>query len=130
MKKIFMKNIVILLIFLFFMLIVNTHIVLAEDIDSIISGGKSFITDAEGAAEKIDSEKMKNTSNIIYNVLLTIAIGVAVIYASILGVKFMMGSTEDKAQLKESLIPFLIGCIIIFSSFAIWKAFVEFLKTI
>lgn len=129
MKKFFMKNIVILLIFIFFIL-VNTNVVLAEDIDSIISGGKSFISDAEGAATKIDSGKMKTTSDIIYNVLLTIAIGIAVIYASILGVKFMMGSTEDKAQLKESLIPFLVGCIIIFSSFAIWKAFVEFLKTI
>lgn len=130
MKRFFIKIIIILLVVTFFMPIVKVNIVLAENesIDTIISGSKSFISEAENG--KIDSEKMKTTSNIIYNVLLTIAIGVAVIYASVLGIKFMMGSTEDKAELKESLIPFIVGCIVVFSSFAIWKALVGLLKTI
>lgn len=127
MKKFFIKSMIILLIFLIFF-ITNTHVVLAEDIDNIISGSKSFINIAETG--KIETSKMKDTSNIIYNILLSVSIGIAVIYGSILGVKFMMGSIEEKAELKESLIPFFVGCIVIFSSFAIWKALVGFFKTL
>ena len=33
----------------------------------------------------------------------------------------MLGSIEEKAQVKEALIPFIIGCIVVFGAFGIWK---------
>ena len=127
MKKIYIKRIVIILIVLF-IIGLNVEGFAADDIDGVISGGKSFVSEAN--SDKIDTTKMQNTSNMIYNTLLTIAIAVAVIYASVLGTKFMMASAEGKAELKESLMPFVIGCIVVFSAFAIWKAMVLFLKTL
>ena len=36
----------------------------------------------------------------------------------------MLGSMEEKAQIKEALIPFVIGCIVAFGAFGIWKIFI------
>ena len=57
--------------------------------------------------------------------ILVIGICVAVITISILGIKFMLGSIEEKAQVKEALIPFVIGCVVVFGAFGIWKIVTE-----
>ncbi len=33
-----------------------------------------------------------------------------------------MGSVEAKAQIKEKLIPYVVGCAIMFGAFGIWKS--------
>ena len=39
----------------------------------------------------------------------------------------MLSTAEDKAKVKESLIPYIVGCVIIFSAFIIWKAIIDLL---
>lgn len=68
---------------------------------------------------------MKEFSNTLSNLFIGIGTAVAVIYATILGIKFMSGSMEEKADIKESMIPFIIGCIVLFSAFGIWKIFIN-----
>ena len=60
----------------------------------------------------------------VYNVLLSLGIGIAVIIATVLGVQYILAGAEGKAEIKKSMIPFLIGCVVVFSAFAIWKAVV------
>ena len=36
----------------------------------------------------------------------------------------MMGSVEEKAEVKETLVPFIVGCVVVFAAFAIWKIFI------
>lgn len=67
-----------------------------------------------------DSELYTIISN-IYNILLPLGIAVTVIIGGVLGIKFMMASAEDKAKVKESLVPYVIGCIAIYGAFGIWK---------
>ena len=38
-----------------------------------------------------------------------------------MGIKFMIGSVEEKAEIKAALVPFVIGCIVVFGAFGIWK---------
>lgn len=40
---------------------------------------------------------------------------IAIVGIMILGIKFMVGSVEEKAEYKKSMIPYLIGCIFIFA---------------
>lgn len=40
---------------------------------------------------------------------------IAIIGIMILGIKYMMGSVEQKADYKKTMIPYLIGCILIFT---------------
>lgn len=69
----------------------------------------------------VDTKNLKSFSNTFSNILIGIGTAIAVIYSVILGIKFMLGSMEEKAEIKESLVPFIIGCIVLFSAFAIWK---------
>ena len=121
-KKIF----IIFVIILINILICKFNVVKADiGLTSVITGGDDFINAGKGDnTTSIDYGKLQNTSNEIYNILLTCAVIVAVIISAILGIKFMLGSMEEKAQIKEALIPFVIGCIVAFGAFGIWKIFI------
>lgn len=92
----------------------------------IIEEGKNFI----GTGENVDSNiinsgtmqtELQNTSSYIYNLLLTAGIIISVIVATILGIQFMIGGAEGQAKVKEMLVPFVVGCIIVFGAFGFWK---------
>lgn len=43
----------------------------------------------------------------------------AVIVLVVLGIKYMMGSTEEKAEYKKTLIPYIVGAVLIFAASSI-----------
>lgn len=55
----------------------------------------------------------------IVRVLGTIGIVVSVVVLIILGIKYMMGSAEEKAEYKKTLIPYVIGAALIFGASSI-----------
>lgn len=79
---------------------------------------------------KIDSGKISDFSQIIYNIFLMVGIAVATIAGAVLGIQFMISSAEGKADVKKLLIAYVAGCIAVFGSFAIWKMVVEILQKI
>lgn len=95
----------------------------ASSISDIFTGGDDFIK--SGSGNGVNKTDLKATSDLIYKILMVLGISIAVIMSGILGIRFMMGSTEDKAQVKEQLIPFIIGCIVIFGAFSIWSVVVN-----
>lgn len=40
---------------------------------------------------------------------------IAIVGIMIMGIKYMIGSVEQKAEYKKTLIPYIIGCIFIFT---------------
>ena len=77
----------------------------------------------------VDTEKLRETSSVIYRLLFTIGVIIAVAIGGYLGIKFIVASVEEKAQVKEMLIPYVIGCIVIFGAFTIWRLVVVSLNT-
>lgn len=53
--------------------------------------------------------------NIIVGVVKAIGTALALLMLTIMGVKYIMGSVEEKATYKQTMIPYLIGAILIFS---------------
>jgi hypothetical protein len=90
-------------------------------LSDVISGGDSFISSGKEGSAKIDKSQLQGASTSIYNILLICGMIIAVLIASILGIKFMIGSVEEKAEIKAALVPFIIGCIVVFGAFGIWK---------
>ena len=90
-------------------------------LSDVISGGDSFIQAGKNGSAKIDKGSLQNASSSIYNILLICGMIVAVLIGAILGIKFMIGSVEEKAEIKAALVPFVIGCIVVFGAFGIWK---------
>jgi succinate dehydrogenase hydrophobic anchor subunit len=133
-----MKNKVITIlsmVFVIFTLISNINIVQANttsvnggsgsssesSLSDVISGGDSFIQAGKNGSAQIDKGSLQNASSSIYNILLICGMIVAVLIGAILGIKFMIGSVEEKAEIKAALVPFVIGCIVVFGAFGIWK---------
>ena len=93
-----------------------------EGISDIFSGGDTFVGSGES---KVDASNLKDFSNTMANALIGVGTAIAVIYSVVLGIKFMIGSMEEKAEIKESLIPFIIGCAVLYGAFTIWKIVVN-----
>lgn len=107
--------------------IINIYTCVQADtsIKDSMSGADSFISAGQNSNMiVVDKAELKGASDSIFNILLLAGMIIAVILSSILGIKFMIGSVEEKAQVKETLIPFVIGCIVVFGAFTIWKIFV------
>lgn len=120
------KVFLIILVILANILIFNFNIVQAAGISDVITGGDSFISSGkQGQNTSIDYGELKNTSSDIYNILLIIGVVAAVLMAAILGIKFMIGSVEEQADIKKAMVPFVIGCIVVFGAFGFWKIFVN-----
>lgn len=125
------KVIKFLLLFLTVIFFLNNTYVYADSLlgDSI-SSGKSFLQSASGTMSKDQEKSLKDTSNSIYNTLLMISFVVVAIVGIILGIKFMMAGVEEKADVKKSLIIFLIGTGVAYGAFAIWEVLITFLNKV
>lgn len=124
-RKILMKIFIVFILIIFTVNITNTH---ASALGDVLSGGKQFIESGEGHATSIDTDKLKNTSNSIYNILLMVSFVVVAAVGITLGIKYMMAGVDDKADVKNSLIVFIIGCLVIYGSYGIWRVLVNFLN--
>lgn len=122
-----MKRKIFFILIIFILMICSTHIVQATTISNIIQGADGFITNGS-SSDMIAGDKIKNLSDIIYNVLLILGTVIAVIVGFVLGIQFITGSVEQKAKVKDSLIPFVIGCVVIFGAFGIWKLVITILR--
>ena len=90
--------------------------------DSIIADADTFMADGQSSDVATINQNNANIAfNSIYNILLAIGITVTVIWGLIIAIKLMMSSVEEKAEYKKMLWPYLVGCIVIFGSFIIWK---------
>ena len=67
---------------------------------------------------------MQNIGNQIITVVSVAGSIVSVIVLIVLGIKYMMGSASEKAEYKKTMIPYLVGAILIFGASAITKVVV------
>ncbi len=99
--------------------------------DEIISEAQNFINKGNSSDNAtINGDRLKEASDSLYNILLSLGIVGAVIIGVYLGAKFMLSSAEDKAKVKEALIPYIAGCVVIFGAFIIWKLAINLLGSI
>lgn len=77
-----------------------------------------------GDMGEIDPSKATGVASIggqIASILTTVGIVVAVIVLLILGIKYMMGSASEKAEYKKTMIPYLIGAVLVLGASSIVK---------
>lgn len=91
---------------------------------SWVDDAQKFLEANNGTA-KVNEPGLKIASDSIYNLLSSIGMIVSVVVGIILGITFMMASAENKAKVKEALVPYIVGCIIVFGAFGIWKILVN-----
>ena len=58
----------------------------------------------------------------ILSAVTTAGIVLSVLMLAVLGVKYMLGSSEEKAEYKKSMMPYLIGALLVFAASTIATA--------
>ena len=118
-------NIMVIFIILFNLFIPNAY---AGPLQDIMNRAEGFVNNGENGGNVINNDALKEGSNTLYNVLLVIGIAVAFIWGLVLGIQFITGSLGEKADVKKNLIVYLVGCVIIFGAFGIWKLLLQLLE--
>ena len=81
----------------------------------------SEITPDQQGTEQID-----NVGKRVMGILQAIGIVVSVGVLMVLGIKYMMGSAEEKAEYKKTMIPYVVGAVLIFAATTIANAVFNF----
>ena len=118
-------NIMVIFIILFNLFIPNAY---AGPLQDIMNRAEGFVNNGENGGNVINNDALKEGSNTLYNVLLVIGIAAAFIWGLILGIQFITGSLGEKADVKKNLIVYLVGCVIIFGAFGIWRLLLQLLE--
>lgn len=107
---------------------VFTKSVSAFSLSDIWTWGQDFIDAGKDAEKPIEESEITSLSNTILSILQIIAIALALIMAAILGIKYMAGSVEQQAEVKKTLVPYIVGCVVAFGAFTIWKVVLQILQ--
>ncbi len=67
-----------------------------------------------------DQQITKVGGNIV-NIIQVVGIVVAVIVLLVIGIKYMMGSASEKAEYKKTMIPYLVGAVLVFAGTSLVK---------
>ena len=101
----------------------------ANTLDDMIADADNFVS-AAGKSNKINNAELADLSGTIYNIALQIGVAVAVLAGMALGIKFMISGVDEKADVKKALTVYIVGCVVIFGAFGIWKLVVEIMQNI
>lgn len=105
MKKVF-KVMAVLLILAALVFAVSQPVFAKDSADNILSAVNS------GNAGNVDNG-VNDVANSVINFLWVISIIVTVIVIMVIGLKYIIGSTQEKAEYKKSLIPLVVGALLI-----------------
>ena len=67
-------------------------------------------------ADESSSAELNDIVGTILGFVQVIGSAIAVIMIVVLGIKYMVGSAEEKAEYKKTMIPYLVGAICIFGA--------------
>lgn len=116
MKK---KIIIITILIINIMFFTNIKTVCANSMSAsdILSAGSSFINNGRNSPITTSTaiEKLKP----IGQILVTVASVVLVIVGMIIGIKYMISGTDEKANIKEKLIWYLISIVLVYGAVGI-----------
>ena len=101
---------------------------------SLASGGSESdsVSTVDGLFKggSADTSRLESVGTNLVDIITTVGIIVAVIVLLIIGIKYLMGSASEKAEYKKTMIPYLVGAVIIFGASAIAKAVIAMSESI
>lgn len=80
---------------------------------SLITPVFAFSSPSGVSADASAANTFDTQLNKIMGLVQGVGIGIAVIILVVLGIKYMMGSAEEKAEYKKTMIPYVVGAILI-----------------
>ena len=116
------KKIMIIIFFIILLDVIFMPYISFADIDT---SGYTKIYDSPTGVDSLFDKGGK-----VLGVVQAAGIGIAVIVLTVIGIKYFTASVEEKAQLKETLIPYFIGAVLLFGGTTILSLVVNFVREI
>lgn len=124
MKRICIKLIVInILFFLIFSISFNSQASSLTDATSVLIPMQNTSNPVSPTG---DNNKVAEIINTAIGLLQIAGTGIAMIVISILGIKYLLASPSEKADVKKSIMPIVIGCILVFGGVNIMAVLYDF----
>lgn len=125
------KKVFLIFFFLILIMFILSSELYAFSVKDIFTQGKDSIDVGKANKNnKIVGTSLQDTSNTLFNIFFGIGTGVAVIVGAILGIQFMQAGVDKKVQVKESLVAYVVSCIVLFGAYGIWKLIVVIMSSI
>lgn len=109
----------------------DTYVEMSED--SVIKSIKVASKGSLGDLNKFNGSgsnptRLKNMTGKILGVIQIIGTVSSVIVLMLIGIKYMLGSVEEKAEYKKNLVPYLVGAVLLFSGTLIPQLIYEIIQ--
>lgn len=109
------------------MVLMATNTVFAAEKDKKSKGDTLTPSGVTASSTEAD-EDIKNFGGKILSAVTTTGVVLSVIVLSVLGIKYMLGSAEEKAEYKKTLMPYIIGAALIFGASTIATIVYNFMQ--
>ena len=88
--------------------------VLAVDPNAVLNG----IT---GNSNSVQINDLTKVGNNVVTIIQVVGVVVAVIVLLVIGIKYMIGSASEKAEYKKTMIPYIVGAVLVFAGTSLVK---------
>lgn len=92
---------------------------------SVVFGVVNIDNIKDNDASTGGSTEIAKIGSYIYSGITSVGIVVAVVVVAIIGIKYMIGSADERAEYKKTMMPYLIGAMLVFGASTIAKAIVS-----
>lgn len=76
----------------------------------------------------MNSTKLKHMGGVILSAIQVIGTVLSVVILIVIGIKYMLGSVEEKADYKKTLVPYVVGAFILFTGTLIPQLIYKFMQ--
>lgn len=77
---------------------------------------EGIITSVENDSTVQDTSKITTLGANIVNIMQIVGIVIAVVVILVIGIKYLIGSAEEKAEYKKTLLPYIFGAAMVFGA--------------
>lgn len=112
-KELLIKILLVLMIFSLILMLNNCFFETTAASDTIFINPDDYEADTNGRVENAD--KITDIGNDIIGILQIIGTILSVVVLVVIGIKYMLGSVEERAEYKKTMWPYLLGAILVFS---------------
>ncbi len=92
---------------------------------SPVFGAEGLLDSVKPTPEKTQATTFWEVGNNVLGIIQIVGTLIAVGVLMVIGIKYMMGSAEEKAEYKKTMLPYIIGAIVLFAAVNIAKAVVS-----
>ena len=112
------KKVIIIFFIIVTILIVLTNTCSADMLESM----KTNMSGVDTVDSSLTNKGIGKVINTIIGLLQVAGTGISLIVITMLGIKYIMASAGEKAEIKKQAIPIVVGCVLLFGAVNIMAA--------